>query len=238
MDRSFAMAWSCSPASQCSAPPLALHAILLEAARRRPSLLGWPVDCCRRRARRGCAASSAGLVRQRRGEIALYTLGSSASLIGLALVVRALSGALRPDVGAVLAVPADGHDAQASGEARAHHVLPRPDDARDRRALSAGGLEVAEGHRRALRSNGESRAARMLGVEFAGTSILESGGRKLQVNGPTETEIANGILRVSQGRSQQSASSKATASRIRSAWRLMIIWRARPDTATGSAPST
>jgi ABC-type uncharacterized transport system involved in gliding motility auxiliary subunit len=40
--------------------------------------------------------------------------------------------------------------------------------------------------------------ARARGVEFAGTAILESNGRKLMVNGPTETDIANGILRVSQ----------------------------------------
>jgi ABC-type uncharacterized transport system involved in gliding motility auxiliary subunit len=41
--------------------------------------------------------------------------------------------------------------------------------------------------------------ARMRGVEFAGTALMESEGRRLQVNGPTETDIANGILRVSQG---------------------------------------
>ena len=41
--------------------------------------------------------------------------------------------------------------------------------------------------------------ARMRGVEFAGTAIMESEGRRLTVNGPTETDIANGILRVSQG---------------------------------------
>lgn len=41
--------------------------------------------------------------------------------------------------------------------------------------------------------------ARLRGVEFAGTALMESGGRKLQINGPSETDIANGILRVSQG---------------------------------------
>jgi len=44
--------------------------------------------------------------------------------------------------------------------------------------------------------------ARMRGVEFAGTAIYESEGRKMQVNGPTETDIANGILRISQGAQQ------------------------------------
>ena len=45
--------------------------------------------------------------------------------------------------------------------------------------------------------------ARMRGVEFAGTAILESEGRKLTVNGPSETDIANGILRISQGVQQK-----------------------------------
>src|SRR3989454_11741531 len=39
--------------------------------------------------------------------------------------------------------------------------------------------------------------ARMLGVQFAGTAVMESEGRKLQVSGDSETDIANGILRVS-----------------------------------------
>ena len=44
--------------------------------------------------------------------------------------------------------------------------------------------------------------ARMLGVQFAGTAIMESKGRTLQVHGSSETDIANGILRVSQGASR------------------------------------
>jgi ABC-type uncharacterized transport system involved in gliding motility auxiliary subunit len=45
--------------------------------------------------------------------------------------------------------------------------------------------------------------ARMLGVNFAGTAVFESEGRRLQVNGDSETDIANGILRVSQGATQR-----------------------------------
>jgi ABC-type uncharacterized transport system involved in gliding motility auxiliary subunit len=45
--------------------------------------------------------------------------------------------------------------------------------------------------------------ARMLGVHFAGTAVLESEGRRLQVNGGSETDIANGILRISQGVTQR-----------------------------------
>jgi len=44
--------------------------------------------------------------------------------------------------------------------------------------------------------------AKMRGVEFAGTALMESEGRKITVNGPTETDIANGILRVTQGKQQ------------------------------------
>jgi ABC-type uncharacterized transport system involved in gliding motility auxiliary subunit len=44
--------------------------------------------------------------------------------------------------------------------------------------------------------------ARMAGVQFAGTAIMRSEGRTLQVHGSSETDIANGILRVSQGTSQ------------------------------------
>lgn len=45
--------------------------------------------------------------------------------------------------------------------------------------------------------------ARLMGVQFAGTALLESEGRKLQVNSPTETDIANAILRVSRASTQR-----------------------------------
>lgn len=46
-------------------------------------------------------------------------------------------------------------------------------------------------------------AARLLGVRFAGTSVLESEGRRQFVHGSTETDVANGILRVSLGVEQR-----------------------------------
>jgi len=45
--------------------------------------------------------------------------------------------------------------------------------------------------------------ARMRGVQFAGTAVLESDGRRLQVHGGSETDIANGILRVSRSVTQR-----------------------------------
>ena len=44
--------------------------------------------------------------------------------------------------------------------------------------------------------------AKLRGVQFAGTALYESEGRKLTVNGPTETDIANGILRITQSKQQ------------------------------------
>lgn len=45
--------------------------------------------------------------------------------------------------------------------------------------------------------------ARLMGVQFAGTAVLRSEGRKVLVNGPNETDIANGILRVSRAATQR-----------------------------------
>src|SRR6059036_929468 len=45
--------------------------------------------------------------------------------------------------------------------------------------------------------------ARMFGVNFAGTAVMESEGRRLQVNGGSEVDIANGILRVSRAAIQR-----------------------------------
>ena len=45
--------------------------------------------------------------------------------------------------------------------------------------------------------------ARLMGVQFAGTALMQSEGRKLTINGPTEVDIANGIMRISQGATQR-----------------------------------
>lgn len=44
--------------------------------------------------------------------------------------------------------------------------------------------------------------ARLMGVQFAGTAVMQSENRKVVVNSPTETDIANGILRVSRAATQ------------------------------------
>jgi CBS domain-containing protein len=45
--------------------------------------------------------------------------------------------------------------------------------------------------------------ARLLGVRFPGTGVLTSSDRRIDVNGELEADIINGILRVSQGASQK-----------------------------------
>jgi ABC-type uncharacterized transport system involved in gliding motility auxiliary subunit len=45
--------------------------------------------------------------------------------------------------------------------------------------------------------------ARRLGVNFAGTAVMESEGRRLTVSSASETDIANGILRVSRSATQR-----------------------------------
>lgn len=45
--------------------------------------------------------------------------------------------------------------------------------------------------------------ARLLGVQFAGTALLTSEGRKLQIHGSSEADIVNGILRIAQGVTQR-----------------------------------
>ena len=45
--------------------------------------------------------------------------------------------------------------------------------------------------------------ARLMGIQFAGSAVMQSEGRRLVVNGPSESEIANGILRVSRGVTQR-----------------------------------
>ena len=45
--------------------------------------------------------------------------------------------------------------------------------------------------------------ARMRGVQFAGTAVLESEGRTMQLHGGEEVDIANGILRIAQDANQR-----------------------------------
>jgi len=140
------------------------------------------------------------LARRRRGEIALYTLG----LIGVLLAVGYFSVRFPVRVDMTTA----GLFSLSEQTKQMLKRLDRPvhitffHDPMMRETVELYQLVAAETDK----ITGEfydpmlnPAQARMRGVEFAGTAIMESEGRRLTVNSPSETDIANGILRVSQG---------------------------------------
>jgi ABC-type uncharacterized transport system involved in gliding motility auxiliary subunit len=148
----------------------------------------------------GSRAGIGELVRQRRGEVALYTIG----LVGVLIMAAWLSARfpVRFDM----------------TENRHFSLSPATEAMLDRLEKP---VHIVFFNDRMMRETTEiyeqmarrtdkltveffdpmlnPAQARMRGVEFAGTAIFESEGRKLTVNGPSETDIANGILRISQG---------------------------------------
>ena len=148
----------------------------------------------------GSRAGIGELVRQRRGEVALYTIG----LVGILILMAWLSARfpVRFDM----------------TENRQFSLSPATEAMLDRLEKPVHVVffndrmmrETTEIYEQMARRTNKLTVeffdpmlnpaqARMRGVEFAGTAIFESEGRKLTVNGPTETDIANGILRISQG---------------------------------------
>lgn len=145
------------------------------------------------------------MLQQRRGEIALYTLG----VVGVLVAIAYLSALFPVRVD----MSSSGQFSLAPQTVNMLHRLERPvhvtffHNPMMRETVELYKLMVAN-------SNGKvtlelydpmlnPSQARRRGVEFAGTAIMESEGRRLVVNGPTETDIANGILRVSQSVQQQ-----------------------------------
>jgi len=148
----------------------------------------------------GSRAGIAELVRQRRGEVALYTIG----LVGILIMAAWLSARFPVRIDMT--------------ENRHFSLSPSTEAMLDRLEKP---VHIVFFNDRMMRETTEiyeqmarrtdkltveffdpmlnPAQARMRGVEFAGTAIFESEGRKLTVNGPTETDIANGVLRISQG---------------------------------------
>jgi ABC-type uncharacterized transport system involved in gliding motility auxiliary subunit len=132
----------------------------------------------------------AGLVQQRRGEIAVFTVG----MIGVLVVVAYFSTryTVRLDL----------------SEAKMHSLsdqtvtmLQRLDNP----------VEITFFHDSAQTDKVtveffdpmvNPAQARLRGVQFPGTALLKSGDREMQVHGPEETDIANAILRISLGAQQ------------------------------------
>ena len=141
-----------------------------------------------------------GLVRQRRGEIAVFTIG----VIGVLIVVAYFSTryTARFDLS-----EAKMHSLSDQTVNMLQH-LDNPvqitffHDSRMRETMERYKLVAAQSDKITVEFFDpmvNPAQARLRGVQFAGTALLKSGDREMQVHGPEETDIANAILRVSLG---------------------------------------
>jgi ABC-type uncharacterized transport system involved in gliding motility auxiliary subunit len=148
----------------------------------------------------GLRAEFAAMVKQRRGEIALYTLGSVGVLCAVAYLLVLFP--VRYDMSSTGQFSLSPQTVQMLQRLEVPVRITFFHDPMMRETVELYKLMASH-------SNGKvgvefidpmlnPAQARRRGVEFAGTSIMESEGRRMTVNGPTETDIANGILRVSQ----------------------------------------
>jgi ABC-type uncharacterized transport system involved in gliding motility auxiliary subunit len=144
-----------------------------------------------------------GLVRRRRGEIALFTLG----LLGI-FVALAYFSVRYP---ARFDMTSEGKYSLSGPTVTMLKRLERPvhvvffHDPLMRETVELYQLMARQTRRLTVEFYDpmiNPAQARMLGVNFAGTAVLESEGRRLSVNSGSETDIANGILRISQGATQ------------------------------------
>ncbi|MFN0305120.1 MAG: GldG family protein [Burkholderiales bacterium] len=146
-------------------------------------------------------AEIAGLFRGRRGEIVLFTVGAVCVLVALAYL--SIRFPIRFDM------TAGGHFSLSEQTIHMLKRLEKPvritffHDPMMREAVELYQFIASKSDGKVTLEFSDPMLnpahARLRGVEFAGTAILESEGRTLRINGPAETDIANGILRVSQG---------------------------------------
>ncbi|MBK8017519.1 MAG: GldG family protein [Betaproteobacteria bacterium] len=182
---------------------LVLHAILLE-ANKWTWLVGLAGVALTVVALRGLRTEMRSFFQRRRGEIALYTAGLVGVLVALAYLTNQYT--FRIDM----------------TEAKVYSLSPQTATMLSRLDKP---VKITFFHDPMMRETVElyqmmadrsdkvkveffdpmvnPAQARMMGVQFAGTAVMESEGRRLQVNGPSETEIANGILRISRGITQR-----------------------------------
>ncbi|HEX4986964.1 MAG TPA: GldG family protein [Burkholderiales bacterium] len=181
----------------------AMHAILLEShfwiyliAAAGLALAGWGAYDLR--------DELAALVRQRRGEIVLYTLG----VVG----VLCAAGYLSTQFSWRLDMTEEGRYSLSPQTITMLKRLQKPvhitffHDPLMRETVELYKLMGRQTDKLTLEFYDpmlNPAAARLRGVQFAGTAILESEDRRMQINGPSETEIANAILRVSLGVTQK-----------------------------------
>jgi len=149
-------------------------------------------------------AQLASMLQRRRGEIALYTVG----VIGILMCVAWLSTRfpLRYDM------TAQGIYSLSDSTVKMLQRLEKPvritffHDPMMRETVELYQLMASKSDKVSVQffdPMANPAQARMMGVQFPGTAVMESEGRKLTVNGPSETDIANGILRISRGATQR-----------------------------------
>ena len=144
------------------------------------------------------------MVRQRRGEIALYTLGLVGVLIAVAYFSVRFPARLDMTDAALYSLSPQTKNMLRRLEKPVHIIFFHDRMMRETTELyQLMGNETDKVTVEFYDPMMNPAQARMRGVEFAGTAILESEGREIRVNGPTETDIANGILRVSQAVQQR-----------------------------------
>ena len=149
-------------------------------------------------------AELATLVRQRRGEILLYTLGLLGIMIALAYL--SLQFPVRLDM------TEEGKYSLSKPTTTMLSRLEKPvhitffHDPLMRETVELYELMAQQTDKLTIELFDpmlNPAQARLRGVQFAGTSILESEDRKMTINASSETEIANAILRVSLGVTQK-----------------------------------
>lgn len=139
------------------------------------------------------------LMRHRKGEIALYTLGIVGVLVSIGYYTARYSWQFDLTESGVYSLSDQTVALLQRLEKPVHIVLfhdplmRRTVDLYERIAIESD-LVTVEFYDPTL----NPAQARLMGVQFAGTSIMESETRRFRVHGESETEIVNGILRVAQ----------------------------------------
>jgi ABC-type uncharacterized transport system involved in gliding motility auxiliary subunit len=143
------------------------------------------------------------MMRQRRGEIALYTLGAVGILIAIAYLSVRFPVRIDMTTAGLFSLSAPSKQMLKRLDKPVHITFfydPMMRDTVELYQLIAAQSDKITGEFYDPMLN--PAQARMRGVEFAGTSIIESEGRRLTINSPNEMEIVNGIFRVSQAAQQ------------------------------------